>query len=170
MPKPQPLPQPLHHPTRHTAPVLPLPIADPDIVDRMFELLAEDPALQKMDPQVLAQVKAQLRREFRGEVRQTSPQDRADPVHKVLSLFNGRNATEIARHLRISRASVYRYIKQAGTARQAGASLYRVPAQNRLSFPGTETPPALPCTEQPPAPIAAEPSVPCPSPALTSPT
>ena len=35
---------------------------------------------------------------------------------RVLSLFNGRNAREVARKLGIGRASVYRYLKQAGGA------------------------------------------------------
>ena len=33
---------------------------------------------------------------------------------QVLSLFNGRNATEVARCLNISRATVYRLLKQPG--------------------------------------------------------
>jgi len=159
--------------------------ADPDLVDRIFEYLRDDPRLPRLPREVLTQVKADLRREFADEVRQTSPQDRADRVHQVLSLFNGRNAIEIARRLQISRATVYRYLKQS--PRPLGQAPYRVPPQNRLSFAGSETAAALPCAEQPPErpEPPAEPTppggptpgtlspastAPCPSPPLTLPT
>lgn len=122
------------------------PPADPDLVDRIFELLRGDPRLPAMPPRVLAQLKAEIRCEFADQVRRTSPQDRADRVHQVLSLFNGRNATSIARQLNISRATVYRYLKQ-GAARPRGAVIFRVPASDRLTFPGNETPGPIPSAQ-----------------------
>jgi len=40
--------------------------------------------------------------------------DKNTRARKVLALFNGRNAREVARKLGISRTSVYRYLKQPG--------------------------------------------------------
>lgn len=104
-------------------------VTDPDLVDRIFDyLLSEFPVLAG---EQLDRARQAVREEFRGEeiyiaARPASERERL--VRQVLALFNGRNATEVARRLRISRASVYRFIKQAGRE------------QNSLTFPGTETP------------------------------
>jgi Mor family transcriptional regulator len=85
-----------------------------DLVDRVFEYLqAEIPAL---DPGQLESLKAAMRAEFRGErvyIRQPQT-ERQRLVAAVLSRFNGRNASEVARELSIGRATVYRILKQAG--------------------------------------------------------
>jgi len=95
--------------------------ADPDLVDAIFEyLLREFPQIAGMN---VEQLKQQTREEFGGDkvyvrtgaARQAAA-DRKRVVAKVLALFNGRNASEVARQLRISRATVYRILKQPGTA------------------------------------------------------
>lgn len=87
---------------------------DQDLVDRIFEyLLTEFPQIAG---EQFAQAKAAVRAEFSGEtiyIPARGATDRQRRVQEVLSLFNGRNTAEIARRLRISKASVYRYIKQA---------------------------------------------------------
>lgn len=92
--------------------------SDPDLVDRIFDyLLAEFPHVAGCTPDQLAVAKAAVRAEFRGEecyIAARSATDRQQMVSNILSLFNGRNATEVARRLHISRATVYRSIKQAG--------------------------------------------------------
>lgn len=121
------------------------PPPDPDLVDRIFQFLADDPRLPRMDAKMLAAVKADLRHEFRDQVRRTSPLDRQAVVHQVLCLFNGRNATEVARSLNIGRATVYRYLKQAGGRPQGALGPpFRVAPADRLTFPGNETAPPLP--------------------------
>ena len=88
--------------------------AEPDLVDRIFDyILAEL-------PEVAASVqkhKDAVRAEFHGEkcwIAARPATVKQQTVSKVLSLFNGRNATEIARQLQISRATVYRVLKQPG--------------------------------------------------------
>ncbi len=109
--------------------------AEPDLVDRIFDyILAELPEVAAC----VAKHKAAVRAEFRGEdcyIAGRPATERQQTVAQVLSLFDGRNATEVARRLRISRATVYRILKQPG-GQTAGA--------NRLTFPKNETPPALP--------------------------
>lgn len=89
--------------------------ATPDLVDRIFDyLLSEFPQLagKKLD-----EVKHDLREEFAGQdvyIAHQPPTARQARVRKVLELFNGRNAAEVARRLKISRAQVYRDLKQAG--------------------------------------------------------
>lgn len=102
----------------------PLANAEPDLVDRIFEYILSDPtlaaAIAKSAEESKANVsklKAAVRSEFRGEecyIAGRPATARQELVSQVLSLFNGRNATEVARRLNISRTSVYRYIKQAG--------------------------------------------------------
>lgn len=87
--------------------------ADPDLVDRIFDYVVElIPALAGREHEI----KDALRDEFKGERVFIRSEQRARVARQVLSMFNGRNATEVARKLDISRASVYRYIKQAGGA------------------------------------------------------
>lgn len=93
--------------------------ADPDLVDRIFEyLLAEFPQLA--GPQ-LEVAKTAVRDEFRGEdvyIAARPMTERRRQAQEILALFNGRNATEVARRLRISRSTVYRVIKQPGAVKK----------------------------------------------------
>lgn len=96
---------------------------EPDLVDRIFDFLLSDPsmaravqAMAKANQQPVQQIKDAVRAEFSGErcyIPSAAATDRQKKVSDVLSLFNGRNATEVARRLQISRTSVYRYIRQA---------------------------------------------------------
>lgn len=114
------------------ASIPPPPIADPDLVDRIFEyLLTEFPQLAGMK---LDEAKRAVREEFRGSeayIPGRSNTERQKLAVDVLSLFNGRNASEVARRLEISRATVYRRIKQAGGKKSS------------LTFPVNETDNAL---------------------------
>lgn len=97
--------------------------SDPDLVDRIFEYVVDLIPEISGTPARLAEAKSAVRAEFRGErhyIRGDRNTERQALARQVLSLFNGRNATEVARRLRISRATVYRLIKQAG--RPAGES------------------------------------------------
>ncbi len=103
------------HPNQ-TATAKPTPTlqAEPDLVDRIFDYIATQ--LPEIAP-TMQQHKDAVRAEFRGEecyIASRPATVRQQTVAKVLTLFNGRNATEIARHLRISRATVYRVLKQPG--------------------------------------------------------
>lgn len=83
--------------------------AEPDLVDRIFDYILSDPALAR----AIAGREEEMRQAVRWKVGKRSEQERNDMVVLVLSLFNGRNASEVARRLQISRATVYRVIKQA---------------------------------------------------------
>lgn len=86
--------------------------ADPDFVDRVFDYVVELLPEIKGKRQEITEA---LRDEFGGAqlyIRKAPAQD--DTVARVLRMFNGRNASEVARKLGISRASVYRYMKQPG--------------------------------------------------------
>lgn len=88
--------------------------AEPDLVDRIFEyLLAEFPQLAG-DADRVEKAQAAVRAEFAGEEVYIQKRSSKDIAAEVLRMFNGRNATEVARRLRIHRATVYRYLKQAG--------------------------------------------------------
>lgn len=102
-----------------------------DLVDRIFDFLSSDPRMPQMTADVLMQVKRDIRKEFAGE---GNCNRRA---YAVLRLFDGTNAVTVARALNISRASVYRYLKQARDERKA-AVLFKVPAENRLTFAETD--------------------------------
>lgn len=88
--------------------------AEPDLVDRIFDYILTEL------PQLAASVqkhKAAVRAEFRGEecyIATRPATERQQTTALVLALFNGRNATEVARRLQISRATVYRVLKQPG--------------------------------------------------------
>lgn len=95
------------------------PDGDQDLVDRIFDyLLDEIPVLSEAAMQArVSELKVALRHEFARErlrVGPRSPGGRREVAEQVLALFNGQNATEIARRLGISRATVYRRLKQAG--------------------------------------------------------
>lgn len=88
--------------------------AEPDLVDRIFDyLLAEFPQLAG-DATRVEKAQAAVRAEFAGEEVYIQKRSSRDIAGEVLRLFNGRNATEVARRLQIHRATVYRYLKQAG--------------------------------------------------------
>jgi len=98
--------------------------AEPDLVDRIFDYILADPALAlaikhtSADQQKsITKLKYAVRAEFRGEecyIAGRPATARQETVVTVLRLFNGRNATEVARKLNVSRATVYRYLKQPG--------------------------------------------------------
>lgn len=87
---------------------------NPDLVDAIFEFIVDEfPELATRADEL----KVLARREFSGiatYIPRRSNQERDRIVREVMSAFNGRNATEVARRLGISRASVYRIIKTAG--------------------------------------------------------
>jgi DNA-binding NtrC family response regulator len=93
--------------------------SQPDLVDRIFDYLIElRPELASWSE--LEAAKLQVRDEFGGEkqyARTNSARKTAQRVRDVLSLYNGRNAAEIARKLQIGRSTVYLYLKQAGYRR-----------------------------------------------------
>lgn len=97
---------------------------EPDLVDRIFDyLLQEVPGFaDAVRASKLAEMKNSVRAEFEGDRQRISPRNaagRRDQAVQVLSLFNGRNAREVARRLGISRATVYRILKQAGQEKQS---------------------------------------------------
>lgn len=87
--------------------------AEPDLVDRIFDyILAELPEIAAS----VQKHKAAVRAEFKGEecyIAGKPATARQQQVSQVLALFNGRNASEVARRLQIGRATVYRVLKQA---------------------------------------------------------
>jgi len=89
-----------------------LPDREPDLVTAIFDLLSEThPAVveerEKME--------AAVRHHFKGMRGTVSEKPASDTLaRRVLALFNGRNAREVARRLNISRSQVYRLLKQAG--------------------------------------------------------
>lgn len=88
--------------------------AEPDLVDRIFEyLLAEFPQLAG-DVARVEKAQAAVRAEFAGEEVYIQKRSSKEIAAEVMRMFNGRNAAEVARRLRIGRATVYRHIKQAG--------------------------------------------------------
>lgn len=91
----------------------------PDLVDRIFDyIVSEFPEMRDR----AVEIKQEVRAEFGGEeqyVMSAADSVRSQRMAEVLRLFNGRNASEVSRRLNISRASVYRYIKQAGSTEQS---------------------------------------------------
>lgn len=88
---------------------------EPDFVASLLDLLcAQKPELEEDR----ARLDGALRQHFGGDryyvAARTPQQESDDTARTVLALFNGRNAREVARKLGIGRASVYRYLKQAG--------------------------------------------------------
>ena len=90
---------------------------DPDVVDRIFEyMLTELPQISES----VQKYKEAVRAEFAGEkcyIANRPATKRQEEAAMVLSLFNGRNTSEIARKLNISPVTVWRYIKQQGHAK-----------------------------------------------------
>lgn len=90
--------------------------AELDLVGRLLKFLSAE--FPHLDADALVKIDVALRSEFKGEhayIANRPPTDRQKTVAEVLRLFNGYNATEVCRRLNISRATVYRIIKQAGT-------------------------------------------------------
>jgi transcriptional regulator of acetoin/glycerol metabolism len=102
-----------HRPQKAPLPlILAERLADPDLVDRVFDYLVQ--MLPELAPR-RAEVTDALREEFSGShvyIRKRG--QRHDLVRQVLAMFDGRNATEVARQLDISRPTVYRMLKQSG--------------------------------------------------------
>lgn len=94
--------------------------AEPDLVDRIFDYILADPALAvAIKKNSLSKLKSAVRAEFKGEecyIAGRPATARQETVAQVLALFNGRNAAEVARRLRIGRSTVYRVLKQSGRA------------------------------------------------------
>jgi Mor family transcriptional regulator len=88
--------------------------ADQDLVDAIFAyIFVEFPELAAR----VTTIKAAIRKDFSGDrayIPRRSQADRDRTVSEVLTLFNGRNATEIARRLGVGRTTVYRIIKTEG--------------------------------------------------------
>lgn len=88
---------------------------NPDLVDAIFKYLVEEfPHLATR----LGTLQDEVRDEFKGieiYVARRSPMRRRQLTVDVLRLFDGRNASEVARKLGIGRTTVYRIIKQSGT-------------------------------------------------------
>jgi len=90
-------------------------VSDPDLVDRIFELLLE--LCPEIPRTQLEDARQAAREEFAGSdtyIPKRSPTAKQQKVEACLAMFNGRNATEVARRLEMSRAWVYRVLKQAG--------------------------------------------------------
>lgn len=86
--------------------------ADPDLVDRIFDYVVD------LVPELAAhsvEIKSAVRSEFAGQEAYVRSRSRSsvDLADMVLRMFNGRNATEVARRLNIGRATVYRLIKRS---------------------------------------------------------
>lgn len=98
--------------------------AEPDLVDRIFDyILAEFPRIGELGAEKVDELKVSVRSEFKGEecyIAGRPATARQQQVAQVLALFNGRNASEVARRLNISRATVYRLIKQPGPPGRSG--------------------------------------------------
>ncbi|MGJ9420456.1 Mor transcription activator family protein [Massilia sp. CMS3.1] len=109
-----------HVHTQHTAPasreamVANEVFSNPDLVDAIFSFIAaEFPDFASR----AAVLKEEVRREFSGieiYIPQRSMAQREQITKEVLAMFDGRNASEVARRLGIGRATVYRIIKQQG--------------------------------------------------------
>lgn len=130
------------------------PPTEPDLVDLIVDFLAsKEPALAERRQDITAD----LRAEFGGQrwyVSARPETERQQRVRKILEMFNGRNATEVARRLRISRATVYRVIKQPGPP----AERYPQPAIGVSSVKAPKAPKdaAKRPADQRPAPASAE--------------
>ena len=113
-----PAPAPPKKPTRHT---LGEKFADPDLVDAIFDhILAMIPELAGA---AIEPTKDAIRREFGGAqqyIRANTVERRKRDIQRaVRRMFDGRNASHIARVLNISRATVYRCLKQPGPPDEA---------------------------------------------------
>jgi hypothetical protein len=84
-------------------------------------------------------IESDLRAEFGGQRwyvgARRAETERQVRVREILSMFNGRNASEVARTLRIGRATVYRAIKQPGITAAERLALRQVAAAAPPSEP-----------------------------------
>lgn len=93
-------------------PTPPKPITQPDLVDAIFDwIIQRHPEMRDKAPALMEDVRAEFGASY-TYIRRQPQTARAQRVSRVLSLFNGRNSTEVARQLGISRATVYRVLKQ----------------------------------------------------------
>ncbi len=85
----------------------------PDVLDRLMAKLRQ---LHPMSDKEAAELHGVMREEFGGErgISKRSPAEKLEIMRLALQKFNGQNATEVARELGVSRATVYRYLKQPG--------------------------------------------------------
>lgn len=89
-------------------------ITDPDLVDRIFEFVLDQ--IPELADRTVT-IKEAIRQEYGGDehyvrrIDETPTQRAARLAREVRRMFDGRNATEVARVLRISRATVYRCLK-----------------------------------------------------------
>lgn len=95
--------------------------AEPDLVDRIFDYVVElIPELRGLDERRMKDAKQGVRDEFAGThvylARRRGERSKMVPhiADQVLTMFNGRNASEVARKLGIGRTTVYRVLKQSG--------------------------------------------------------
>ena len=92
----------------------PLFDAEPDLVDRIFDYIAQE--LPEVSGSV-CHLKLKVRQEVRGEecyIAGRPATARQQQGAQVRAMFNGRNATEVARRLGICRVTVWRMLKQSG--------------------------------------------------------
>jgi Mor family transcriptional regulator len=102
-------------PSRREAVVSAEVFDNPDLVAAIFRYLVEE--FPQLAPR-LGKLQDEVRDEFRGieiYIPRRSMARRRQMEAEVLTLFNGRNATEIARRLGIGRTTVYRIIKQSAS-------------------------------------------------------
>lgn len=92
--------------------------SNPDLVDAIFAyIFVEFPELAAR----MAEMKEATRKEFSGietYIPRRSQAERERISTEVRRLFNGRNASEVARRLGIGRATVYRIIKTDGATKK----------------------------------------------------
>lgn len=86
-----------------------------DVVERIVELVCELlPEIVEADRRRVTAIRRVIRQEFAGGRVYVAKRAAVTRREQVLELFNGRNASEVARQLGISRATVYRLLKQPG--------------------------------------------------------
>ncbi len=95
--------------------------ANADFVDRVWDYLLQQwpQRLQDIPADEVEDVKQLIRQGERGERPYITPAgatQRERRAMQILALFNGRNASEVARVVGVGRATVYRVLKQQGKA------------------------------------------------------
>lgn len=115
---------------------------DADFVDRVFAYLeAEFPELPALH---LRDAREAVRRHFAGErayiPRGRTPDEREQLAVQVLRLFNGRNASEVARRLGVGRTTVYKLLKQPGRKNRSRFSTNETAATLRSARAPAPTP------------------------------
>lgn len=98
-------------------PAPPPSIDELDVLEEIFAAIAEQLPEVASGPQRVEAVKAIIRERFAGievYVPRRPVAERRQLDRRIAELFDGRNATEVARRLGISRATVYRKLKQPG--------------------------------------------------------